>query len=344
MNRYTYVILFLFFFNSSLTAQNPTVEINTGRSCAGKDVLLSITASNLSDIGAILLYVDIDPAKLTFLSLENINPQLEDLNYNFIQDPPRVAVAWSNIVPANFPQTKLFDLKFQVSEVTTPVSFAPGCEIATIYLQPITINWLNGAVEPANPVLTSQPEDVTIGATKNASFAISSANATGYQWERSQDNGTTWQALQDEGNYNGTRTNQLQVTNIPFSFNKTKYRCIAGNEGCYTVSDAATLTVTSSASIGEEINNLNIYLKNQPNPFTDYTNIEYNLPDEGNVHIRVYSMIGNMVVDLLDAFQSQGQHKIPLFTSNLAKGIYVLKFEFVKNNASSFIYLKMLKN
>jgi hypothetical protein len=81
MNRYAYVILFLFFFTPSLSAQTPTVTISTGKSCAGQEVLLSITASNLSNIASITLYVDVDTTRLTFVSLENIDPQLEELYF-----------------------------------------------------------------------------------------------------------------------------------------------------------------------------------------------------------------------------------------------------------------------
>lgn len=344
MNRYAYVILFLFFFTPSLSAQTSTVTISNGKSCAGQEVLLSITASNLLNIASITLYVDIDTTRLTFVSLENIDPQLvEELYFNYIQSPPRVAVVWNNIVPANFPQTKLFDMKFHVNDVNTPVSFAPGCEIVNASLQLVTIGWLNGAVEPANPVIAIQPKDLTIKSTKNASFDVNSVNATGYQWEDSQD-GTTWQNLQDGENYSGTLTDLLTITNVPLSFDKTKFRCNTRNVNCYTVSDVATLTVESSSSINEGMNARNFQLRIQPNPFTESTQIDYTIPEEGNVHIRIYSMLGNLVVDLLDTFHSQGQYKIPFFPNQLPKGIYVCQLEFFNINTNLFTVQKMIKN
>jgi hypothetical protein len=280
---------------------------------------------------------------LTFVSLENINPQLQGLYFNYIQSPPKVAVVWNNIVPANFPQTKLFDMKFHVNGVNTPVSFAPGCEIVDASLQLVTIGWLNGAVEPANPDIAIQPKDLTIKSTKNASFDVNSVNATGYQWEDSQD-GTTWQNLQDGGNYSGTLTNLLTITNVPVSFDKTKFRCNTRNVDCYTVSDVATLTVESSSSINEGMNARNFQLRIQPNPFTESTQIDYTIPEEGNVHIRIYSMLGNLVVDLLDTFHSQGQYKIPFFPNHLPKGIYVCQLEFFNINTNLFTVQKMIKN
>ena len=342
MNRILFFILFLFFFTASLFAQTPAVTISTAQSCAGQEVLLSVTASDLMNIESIGLYVDVDPARLTFLSLENINPQIINLYYNFIKNPPKVAVAWNNIVPVSFKDARLFDMKFYVNAAGTPVAFASGCEIADITLQPLTINWSNGAVDPANPVIFIQPGDANVSVTKNASFLVSSLNATDYQWEGSQD-GISWQNLQDGDYYKGTTTNRLSIVNVPLTLNKFKFRCFTSNGKCNTISDAATLSVNSSSSINEGMNT-DFNLMIQPNPFTESAQIDFTIPEEGNVHIRIYSVLGNQVADLINAFHSKGQYKIPFSPAHLQKGVYACQLEYLNGNTNLYACQTMIKN
>jgi len=342
MNRYIYLVILLFFFCTSLFAQTPSVAIGTGKSCAGQEVLLSVTASDLLNIGSITLYVDVDTTRLTFLNLENIDPQLQDLYVNFIQNPPKVAVVWNNVVAVNLPQNRLFDLKFKVRNSVTPVAFSTGCEIANSSYQVLGINWIGGGVESANPVISVQPRNTTIGVAKNTSFEISS-NATAYQWEVSQD-GTNWQMVQDEGNYSGSSTNRLLISNVPMSLNNLKYRCDTWNGVCTTISDGASLTVEASSAIIEGINRQNFHLENEPNPFNETTKIKYTLPEEGNVRIRIFSVLGNQVGELLNDSKPRGLNEIVFFSTELSKGIYICQLEFSNERSSLMYSRKMIKN
>lgn len=96
----------------------------------------------------------------------------------------------------------------------------------------------------ATPVIGTDPTDVTVCATDNASFT---AAATGgiitYQWQESQDGGTTWTDLSDDATYNGVTTGQLDITGTTDAMNGYQYRVVADNS-CFTANSAvATLTV-----------------------------------------------------------------------------------------------------
>jgi hypothetical protein len=47
-----------------------------------------------------------------------------------------------------------------------------------------------------------------------------------------------------------------------------------------------------------------------PNPFNDYTNIQYTLPNAGKVRIDVYNLFGQLVISLVDEMQKAGTHKL----------------------------------
>lgn len=326
MNRYLLFFSVLFFLNTSSFAQDPNVAIGSGKSCAGREVLLGVTASALLNIGSITLYVQIDTNRLTFLSLENVDPRLNEYYFNFIKSESKVAFVWNNTVSLNFSQTKFFDLRFLVKESTAPVSFASGCEIATSSYKVLSVNWLNGGVLPGNPVIATQPKNVTVGSERNTSMEVLSSDAERYQWEVNQA-GTAWQLLQDDLHFSGTKTGLLLLNKVPLAMNKYKFRCFLTTGDCTTISDIATVNVESSSSI-DEGDNLNFQMRVYPNPFSEQAQIDYTIPGEGRVHIRVFTMLGKQLLDLRDSFQTKGQYSIPISRNNLPQGIYLCKMDF----------------
>ena len=50
--------------------------------------------------------------------------------------------------------------------------------------------------------------------------------------------------------------------------------------------------------------------QNYPNPFNPVTSIGYNLPEEMNVTISVYNLIGQKIVDLVSGVQQKGHHEV----------------------------------
>ena len=342
MNRYLPFFFILFFFHTSSFAQVPSVAIGTGKSCAGKEVLLGVTASDLLNIGSITLYVQVDTNRLTFLSLENVDPRLSEYYFNFIQAESKVAFVWNNSVSLNFSQTKFFDLRFLVKESTVPVSFSSGCEIATSSYKVLSVNWVNGGILPGSPVISSQPKNVTVGSERNSSMEVLSSDAERYQWEVNQ-GGATWQLLQDDIHFSGTTTALLLLNKVPLAMNKDKFRCFLTSGDCTTISDIATLTVESSSSI-DEGDNLNFQMRVHPNPFLEQAQIEYTIPGEGKVHIRVFTMLGKQLLDLRDSFQTKGQYSIPISRNNLPKGIYLCIMDFNDGLKIRSIGEKIIRN
>jgi hypothetical protein len=59
-----------------------------------------------------------------------------------------------------------------------------------------------------------------------------------------------------------------------------------------------------------------------PNPFRNYTNIEYTISDRSRVTIRVYDCVGNPIRTLIDKVEPAGEYILPFNASGLASGIY----------------------
>jgi len=65
----------------------------------------------------------------------------------------------------------------------------------------------------------------------------------------------------------------------------------------------------------------------KPNPFNPTTYINYQLSENADVKLSVYDISGRMVANLVDGFQSAGEHNITFDGSNLASGIYFAKLQ-----------------
>ncbi len=59
-----------------------------------------------------------------------------------------------------------------------------------------------------------------------------------------------------------------------------------------------------------------------PNPVTSSTTFEFNLPEEGNAEIQIYTSAGELVSSIANNHYSAGTHKISFDVANLANGVY----------------------
>ena len=78
-----------------------------------------------------------------------------------------------------------------------------------------------------------------------------------------------------------------------------------------------------------------ILYQNYPNPFNPATVIQYQLPQEGVVKLKVYDILGREVSVLVDQLQGVGRYSVTFNASNLPSGIYIYRlsaanFESVK--------------
>jgi hypothetical protein len=67
--------------------------------------------------------------------------------------------------------------------------------------------------------------------------------------------------------------------------------------------------------------------QNYPNPFNPTTVINYQLPQDGFVSLKVYDVVGNVVRTLENGFKSAGSYTANFDGSNLASGMYYYRLE-----------------
>jgi len=82
-------------------------------------------------------------------------------------------------------------------------------------------------------------------------------------------------------------------------------------------------------------------LQNYPNPFNPSTVINYSLPAESYVSIKVYDITGKVISELVNELQQAGEHRITFNGNHYTSGIYLLRM--TAGNFSSTIKMSLLK-
>ena len=317
-------------------AQNSTLSISNVGICNTPTVLVPITGSNLNNIGSMTLFISFDDQSLAFDTITNLDPQLNGLLFNLVSNPARVAIVWSNINGAQFQNSTLLKLKFNVLKETGTLAFTSNCEIATVSLQILSVTYVNGSVYPAIPVITTQPENKTVKSQANALFQVVSSNATLFAWQETRNSGISWQDLADGASYTGSHSAALTINHVPTLFNKYRYRCLLKQDNCPATSNYAILTVDSVSGLDERHRETSLQIFNKPNPFSGVTNIEFTVPAQGSVSINIYSLMGKCMVNLINEQYVKGVYNIENNFVSLPSGIYVCQYVF-KTGASVFI-------
>ena len=138
----------------------------------------------------------------------------------------------------------------------------------------------------------SNPTSQTINSNTNAQFVVSSSDPSAtLQWQT--DLGVGFQNLNSVGQYSGTTTNTLTVSNVTMSNNNQHFRCIVSYGSCSDTSNVAVLTVNNNIGINEftQDNLFSVY----PNPAQSVINVKADSKLIGTVYA-IYDNTGKVVL------------------------------------------------
>jgi len=91
--------------------------------------------------------------------------------------------------------------------------------------------------------------------------------------------------------------------------------------------------------IGYELPTEYVLEQNYPNPFNPSTTIRFAIPEAGRYTIKVYNILGQEVVTLLNEELNAGVHNVKFNASNIASGMYIYKLSGEKVNISKKMIL-----
>ncbi|MBU1095047.1 MAG: T9SS type A sorting domain-containing protein [Bacteroidetes bacterium] len=122
----------------------------------------------------------------------------------------------------------------------------------------------------------------------------------------------------------------------PEAVNEVKTIVIDKIEGVDRFSD--DVIITSVNENYNSISDLSFKLQqNYPNPFNPTTTIQYSIKNDGMVSLKVYNIIGQEVVSLVNGFKKAGYHQVNFDASKLASGVYIYQIQ-----SGSFVSAKKM--
>ena len=109
-----------------------------------------------------------------------------------------------------------------------------------------------------------------------------------------------------------------------FTFNKQPDSLIFDPNDNIVIKQATTTLGLKENNLSDS--SITLY-QNNPNPFSQTTQIVFELPSRMPVKIAVYNMSGKLVTVLLDKSMRSGKHKVEFNSTGLPKGIYFYSLE-----------------
>jgi len=103
---------------------------------------------------------------------------------------------------------------------------------------------------------------------------------------------------------------------------------------------AIRLKLVRFVSVDDEPNGVPtkfVVYQNYPNPFNPSTKIRFELPEDANVTIDVYNVVGEKVTTLLNGNLKRGYHEVNFDAAGLQSGVY-----FYKVNAGKYSTVKKM--
>jgi len=83
--------------------------------------------------------------------------------------------------------------------------------------------------------------------------------------------------------------------------------------------------------------------QNYPNPFNPSTVINYQIPEDGFVNLKIYDITGCEVTTLVSRSQTKGRYDVNFDASNLSSGVYFYRIQSVPSSSSGHGFVKTMK-
>lgn len=115
-----------------------------------------------------------------------------------------------------------------------------------------------------------------------------------------------------------------------------------GTEWGYSIYEFEVFNIDSLSSSNDDKENFPLQFslsQNYPNPFNPNTTIQYQLPKNEFVTLKIYDVLGSEVSTLVNEYKSSGNYKLNFDASNLSSGVYIYTIRSADNVLSKKMIL-----
>jgi hypothetical protein len=229
--------------NLNTYSQTAYVTIENIAACDSTEITVAVNLEDFINIGAVTLFIGFDTTNLDFIAIENIHNQFSGLIYNLMQTPePQIGISWTGVEGTNVASGKIFDLKFHYTAGSANIFFNNNCEVSTNELDIINMEYTGGLVSPSIEIL-QQPEGQIVNEPEEAFFSVQDEGGENFQWQKSNDGGSTFINLENSAIFQDVNAPQLWITATTDELNNNIFRCEISNANCQIQSEGALLTV-----------------------------------------------------------------------------------------------------
>ncbi len=116
----------------------------------------------------------------------------------------------------------------------------------------------------------------------------------------------------------------------------------SGGIGSYALIDDLSFGGPTGVEPVDQIPSAYLLKQNYPNPFNPSTTIEFSIPEESFVEVKVYNILGKEVATLAYNTYSSGSYKVDFNGEDLSSGIYIAKINATAKDGN-FNFSKSLK-
>ncbi|MFZ4591975.1 MAG: T9SS type A sorting domain-containing protein [Ignavibacteria bacterium] len=160
-------------------------------------------------------------------------------------------------------------------------------------------------------------------------------NNAGFDIERKSETGNWTKVGYVAGKGNSNNVNNYKYTDSKVEAGKFSYRLkqtdYNGNYEYFTLSGNVTVGNPSKYVLSQ----------NYPNPFNPVTKIDFEVPQDSKVTMKVYDITGKEIVTLLSGVKSAGFHTVQFDGNGLSTGIYFYRLVASANGQEIVITKKM---
>jgi hypothetical protein len=181
--------------------------------------------------------------------------------------------------------------------------------------------WTLGSEHSPLPVeLTRFEAAVGDGAVQLAWRTASETNNAGFHVQRRR-SGSEWTRVgfvEGHGTTAEPQTYAFDDTGLPYAADSLHYRLRQVDlDGASHYSASVEVAIAAPKELALR--------GNYPNPFARQTTIRYEVPENGNVQLAVYDMLGRRVEMLADEYQKAGRKEVTFTARDLSSGIYFVR-------------------
>ncbi len=234
--------------------------------------------------------------------------------------------------------TAVSDFENALSQGWFAMGFVDRDDVATYFVN------FDGWSQPNPPYIEviyefSVPVELTsFGATSNGTdvelkwTTATETNNQGFQIERMNASGSFEQAGYVAGFGTTTEPKAYSFIDSKLESGNYTYRLKQIDfDGTFTYSEEVNVEVELPLEYSLE--------QNYPNPFNPSTMIKYSIPEDGNVKLAVYNMLGEEVASIVNTTQKAGRYEVNFNASQLSSGVYVYRIEAANFTSSKKLML-----